>query len=66
MIVHKTETHQMTVEFKLSHNALQQWTRFHTITEDVRGAEIQNVKLYLKQDNRPNLLQNGEQITLND
>ena len=33
---------------------LQQWTRINTITETVKDTEIQNVKLYIEHDNRPN------------
>ena len=45
----------------MSRYGLQQWTRVHTITETVIGLEIQNVKLYNENDNRPNILKkNGE------
>ena len=45
---HETVTHQMTVEFLnfyRSHYDLQQWSRVHTITEAVKGPEIQIMKL---------------------
>ena len=31
--------------------------RVHTITEAVKGPEMQIVKIYIKHDNRPNLKQ---------
>ena len=34
--------------------------------EDLKGPEIQNAKLFITHDNRPYLLKNGEQITIND
>ena len=37
----------------------------HTITEAVKENEKQNVKLFIKHDNRPNLLKKSEQITIN-
>ena len=59
MIVHETATQQMTVEFKLLQVPL--WpsimNRVHTITEAVKGPEIKNVELYIKHDNRLNLMQ---------
>ena len=30
----------------------------------VKGPEIQNVKLFVKHDHRPNLLKNGKQTTI--
>ena len=50
MIVHETATHQMTVKFKLLHVPYdpQQRTRVHTITEAVKGPEMQNVKQCIK------------------
>ena len=62
LIVYETVTNQMTVEFKLLQVPLQpsimnQSTRVHTITEAVKGPQIQNVKLYIKHVNRPNLMQ---------
>ena len=48
MIVHETAIHQMTVESKLP--------QVQTITEAVKSPEIQNVKLFIKHDNRLHLL----------
>ena len=58
MIVHETATHIMNFNFYRSHYGLQQLTRVHIITEAVKGPEIQIVKLYIKHDNRPNLMKN--------
>ena len=55
MIVNKTAMHQMIVESKLQQVPLWPSTMnqsyFHTITEAVKGPEIQNVKQYMKHDN---------------
>ena len=53
MIVHETATHQVTVEFKLLQVPLWPSTmnQSHTITEAVKGPEIQIVKLYIKHKN---------------
>ena len=54
-------SNQMTVEFKLLQVPL--WPS--TINQSpyhnrkVKGPEIQNVKLYIKHDNRPNPMKNG-------
>ena len=60
MIVHETATHQMAVEFKLLQVPLWPSTMnpspYH-ITDAVKGPEIQNVKLYIKHDNRPDTMQ---------
>ena len=59
MIVHETATRKIAVEldFYRSQYGLQQWTRVLIITEAVKSPEIQNVKLYIKHNNRPNLMQ---------
>ena len=57
MIVHETATHQVTVKFKLLQVPLWPSTMNHTIKEAVKGPEIQNVKLYIKHNNQPNLKQ---------
>ena len=37
-----------------------------SISEGVKSPEMQIVKLYIKHDNRPNIKQNGEHITINN
>ena len=58
MIVRKTPIQQMTVEFKLLQVPLRpsimNQSSYHN--RSVKGSEIQNVKLFIKHDNRPNLL----------
>ena len=51
MVVHGTAVHQMTVQFKL----LQFQLRPSIVNQDpnVKDPEIQNVKLFRKNDNRP-------------
>ena len=56
MIVHETAIHQMTVKSKLLEVPLQPSTMNHAITEAVKGPEIPNVKLFIRHNNRPNLL----------
>ena len=59
MIVHEIATHQVTAEFKLLQVPLWSSTMnqspYHN--ESCNSPEIQNVKLYIKQNNRPNLKQ---------
>ena len=56
MIVHETAIHQITVESKLLQVPLWPSTMNHTVTEAVKGPEIQNVKLSIKHHYRPNHL----------
>ena len=55
MIVHGTAAHQITVDFLQV--LLRPSTMNHTITETVKGPEIQNGNLYIIHDNRPNIMQ---------
>ena len=57
MIVHETATHQMTVEFKLLQDKLWPSTMIQSSyhTGSCKRPEIQNVKLYIKHDNRPKI-----------
>ena len=59
MIVHERATHQMTIEFKLPQVPLQpssmNWSPYQNGA--LKGPEIQNVKLYIKHDNRLSLMQ---------
>ena len=68
MIVNETAINQITVEIKLLQVPFQpslEWTRVHAITEN--GPKLQNVKLFIKHDNQPNVLKkNGEQVTINN
>ena len=45
------------LNFYRSHYCLQQWTRVHTLTEAVKGPEMQIVKLYIKRNNQPHQMQ---------
>ena len=62
MIAHKRATHQMTVEFKFLQVSLRPSTMntspYHNGScKTVKGPEIQNLKLNIKHDNRPKLMQ---------
>ena len=45
------------LNFYRLHNSLQQWTGIHTAKQSVKGPrKIQNVSIFMKYNNRPNLL----------
>ena len=58
MTVYETATHQMTVEFKLLQDPLWPLTMNRSSYHNaVKGPKIQNVKLFIKHDSRPDLMQ---------
>ena len=65
MIIHGIAIHQITVEIKLLQVPLRlsimNQSPYHN--KAVKGPKIQNVKLFIKHENRPS---NGERITMND